>query len=122
MTNSKATAKATTSAAGACANASAKACAKYDIEEKCQSIIDNIVSKFTIEKCALIDDMSPERLSTLEHDTLSLIRPTISNEIDKCMKATFDSREKWDATQTTFSNMISGLEKKSASALTQSSG
>ena len=111
-----------TSSKGKADSASAKACAKYDIEEKCQSIIDNIVSKFTLEKCALIDDMSPERLSTLEHDTLSFIRPTISNEIDKCMKATFDSREKWDATQTTFSNMISGLEKKSASALAQSSG
>lgn len=88
----------------------------FDIDEKCQSIINHIENNFSLEKCALIDDMSPERLSTMEHDTLSFINKAVSNTIDKCMKATIDSREKWDAVQITFSNLISGVEKKSASA------
>jgi len=83
-----------------------------NIEEKCQSIIDHIESKFSLEKCVTIDDMSHEGLTTMDHDTMSFIHPMISKEIDKCMKATIDSREKWDAIQTTFSTMISGLEKK----------
>jgi DNA mismatch repair protein MutS len=85
---------------------------KKDVEDICKSIIDHIESKFFLEKCVMIDDMSQERLSTMDHDVISFIRPTISKENDKCMKATIDSREKWDAIQSTFSTMISGLEKK----------
>jgi len=83
-----------------------------NIEEECQMIIDNIESKFSLEKCITIDDMSHEGLTTMDHDTMSFIHPMISKDIDKCMKATIDSREKWDAIQSTFSTMISGLEKK----------
>ena len=85
-----------------------------NIEEKCQSIIHHIESNFSLEKCVTIDDMSAEGLTTMDYDTMTFIRPMVSKDIDKCMKATFDSREKWDATQSTFSNMISGLEKKSS--------
>jgi DNA mismatch repair protein MutS len=85
---------------------------KKDVEEMCKTIIDHIESKFFLEKCVMIDDMSQERLSSMDHESISFIRPTISKENDKCMKATIDSREKWDAIQSTFSTMISGLEKK----------
>jgi len=87
-----------------------------DIETICNNIIHFIKSKFSLQKCLLIDDISPERLSVAENDVLSFILPNISNEIDKCEKATIDSREKWDAIQSTFSNMISGIEKSSKTA------
>ncbi len=85
-----------------------------NIEEICQMIIDHIKSTFSLEKCIIIDDMSVENLTTMDYETISFIHPNLSNKIDKCMKDTIDSREKWDAIQTTFSGMISGLEKKGA--------
>jgi DNA mismatch repair protein MutS len=87
---------------------------KYNIEKICYEIIDDIQSKFSLQKCIQIEDMSFERLSTTENEILSFINSCISVEIDKCQKATIDSREKWDAIQLTFSNMISGIEKSSS--------
>jgi DNA mismatch repair protein MutS len=85
-----------------------------NIHDKCQDIIDNIVSKFSLEKCVNISDISVEALSSMDYDTISFIHTNLSSTIDKCMKDTIDSREKWDAIQSTFSNMIFGLEKKGA--------
>lgn len=92
----------------------------FDINKKCESIINYIESKLIIDKCLLIDDMSQEKLSTMEYNTLSFINPTISMNIDKCMKLTIESKDKWLAIQNTFSNIISKLEKKNSTGYIKS--
>jgi len=86
------------------------------VESICNEMIDHIQSKFSLQKCIQIEDISIERLLSAENDVLSFINTGVSVEIDKCQKATIDSREKWDAIQLTFSNMIAGIEKSSKTA------
>ena len=83
-----------------------------DISLMCAEMMDSLTSVFDMEKCSQIDDISVERLSTLPTDIISFINKGMSEPIDNLMKSCLDSRAKFEALRSVFSDMVKGIGKE----------
>ena len=82
-----------------------------NIKEECDIILHNINSTFCIEKCASINEVSVENLSSLDTNLLSFINKGVDKNIDELMRHTLDGREKLEAIRVYFSNLLKNSEK-----------
>ena len=82
-----------------------------NIKQDCATILQDINSKFSLEKCAYINDVSVENLSGLDTSLLSFINKGVDKNIDELMRDSLDGREKLEAIRLYFSNLLKNSEK-----------
>ena len=82
-----------------------------NIKEDCATILQDIKSTFCLEKCAFINDVSVENLSSLDTSLLSFINKGVDKNIDELMRDSLDGREKLEAIRLYFSNLLKNSEK-----------
>ena len=83
-----------------------------DIPGHCLAIVENISHTFDIKKCAGIDDMSPERLSSLDTNALAIVNPGISEKIDTLLEKCVKSRKKLEAIRAYLSSLVEKVENR----------
>ena len=83
------------------------------IKEECDTILEDINRTFCIEKCAGINEVSVENLSSLDTSLLAFINKGVDKNIDELMRDSLDGREKLEAIRLHFSNLLKNSEKSS---------
>ena len=82
-----------------------------DISLMCKEMMTRLSDTFDIEKCALVEDVSIEKLSALPSTAISFVRKGVSEPIDSLMQSCLDSRAKLEAIRSTFSDIVKKVEK-----------
>jgi DNA mismatch repair protein MutS len=82
-----------------------------NIKEECVKILHDINSTFCIEKCASINEVSVENLSSLDTSLFAFINKGVDKNIDELMRDSLDGREKLEAIRLYFSNLLKNSEK-----------
>ena len=82
-----------------------------EAEQKIENLITNLENIFNKDKCALIDDLSREKLSSTSPDTLCFIKKGNSSKIDQLINDCLNSNYKLEAIANCLSKIISTMEK-----------
>ena len=91
---------------------------KTAFRDASKTIIDYIDSKFDIEKCKTIDDITNDRLGNYNVDNLIFIKRGISADLDERTKKCIDSREVLEAIRLWMSSCVEEYEKSSKATRT----
>ena len=81
-----------------------------NIQEQCNTIIQDITNVFSLEKCSNIHDISIDYLYGLDNEQLSFINKGVDKNIDNLMQASLDGREKLEAIRFYLSNLLKNSE------------
>ena len=79
-----------------------------------EDLIENLENVFDKDKCALIDDISHEKLGSTSPDKLCIIKKGNSSKIDQLINDCLNSNYKLEAIANKFSEIIGTIEKKTS--------